>query len=107
MPTKIEETSTITAKGQTTVPKTVRQALGVDYGGKIAFRVENGRVTVTNPQAEHHDPALGAYLRLLASDVATGRHVRDLPKGTVASLCKAAKEVPIDLEKPLDGDVSL
>ena len=36
----IEETSTITAKGQTTVPKAVRQALGVDYGGKIAYRIE-------------------------------------------------------------------
>ena len=31
MTARIEETSTITAKGQTTVPKTVRKALGVDY----------------------------------------------------------------------------
>ncbi len=38
----IEKTSTLTAKGQTTVPKAVRQALGVDYGGKIAFRIEDG-----------------------------------------------------------------
>jgi antitoxin PrlF len=28
----IEKTSTITAKGQTTVPNAVRQVLGVDYG---------------------------------------------------------------------------
>lgn len=33
----LKEESTITAKGQTTVPKSVRQALGVDYGGRIAF----------------------------------------------------------------------
>ena len=38
MPALLEEISTITAKGQTTVPKSVRQALGVDYGGRIAFR---------------------------------------------------------------------
>ena len=56
MATIIEETSTITAKGQTTVPKAVRQVLGVDYGGKIVYRVENGRVTVHNPEAEHRDP---------------------------------------------------
>ena len=45
-PAVVEEVCTITAKGQTTVPKAVRQALGVGYGGRIAFRVERGRVTV-------------------------------------------------------------
>ncbi|MGX9105031.1 AbrB/MazE/SpoVT family DNA-binding domain-containing protein, partial [Escherichia coli] len=42
----VEEVCTITAKGQTTVPKAVRQALGVGYGGRIAFRVEEGSVTI-------------------------------------------------------------
>ena len=35
----VEEVCTITARGQTTVPKAIRQALGVGYGGCIAFRV--------------------------------------------------------------------
>ena len=39
----VEEVCTITAKGQTTVPKAVRQALGVGYGGRIAFRLGVGR----------------------------------------------------------------
>lgn len=104
----IKETSTITAKGQTTVPKAVRRALGVDYGGKIVFRVErDGRVTVSNPQAERRDPALAAFLRLLESDIAAGRHVRALPKAAVASLRKAIKDVSVDLEAPLDGEASL
>jgi bifunctional DNA-binding transcriptional regulator/antitoxin component of YhaV-PrlF toxin-antitoxin module len=72
-----EETSTITAKGQTTVPKAVRQALGVDYGGKIAYRIEEGRVPVHNPEAEHHDPTLAAFLGLTEYDIAVGRNVRD------------------------------
>ncbi len=42
----VEEVCTITAKGQTTVPKAIRQALGVGYGGRIAFRVDGDRVTV-------------------------------------------------------------
>ena len=45
MAISLEEISTITAKGQTTqatIPKAVRQALGVDYGGHIAFRVSVG-----------------------------------------------------------------
>ena len=36
----IEEKSTLTAKGQTTVPKAVRQALGIRAGDRIAFRVD-------------------------------------------------------------------
>jgi antitoxin PrlF len=32
----IHEVATITAKGQITLPKPIRQALGVDYGGKVA-----------------------------------------------------------------------
>ena len=42
MAISLEEISTITAKGQTTIPKAVRQALGVNYGGHIAFRVSVG-----------------------------------------------------------------
>ena len=50
----VEEICTITAKGQTTVPRAVRQALGVGYGGRIAFRVKEGRVTVhALPEDEH------------------------------------------------------
>lgn len=30
----IHEVATITSKGQITLPKPIRQALGVDYGGK-------------------------------------------------------------------------
>lgn len=107
MATIIEETSTITAKGQTTVPKTVRQVLGVDYGGRIAYRVENGRVTVHNPEAEHRDPALGTFLRLIEKDVAAGRNVRELPAGLVAALRKAMRQVRVELDEQLEGDVAL
>ena len=107
MATIIEETSTITAKGQTTVPKTVRQVLGVDYGGRIAYRVENGRVTVHNPEAEHRDPALGAFLRLIEKDVAAGRNLRELPAGVVAALRKALRQVRVDLDEQVEGDVAL
>lgn len=42
MPT-IHEVATITAKGQITLPKPIRQALGVDYGGKVALTCEAHR----------------------------------------------------------------
>jgi antitoxin PrlF len=107
MPTIIEETSTITAKGQTTVPKAVRQALGVDYGGKIAYRIEGGRVTVHNPQAEHRDPALAAFLGLIEKDIAAGGNLHDLPTGLAAVMRRVSKEVAVDLDEKLEGDVAL
>jgi AbrB family looped-hinge helix DNA binding protein len=42
----MEWVSTISAKGRTTVPKPVRDALGVGPGGKIVFRVEEGRISI-------------------------------------------------------------
>jgi antitoxin PrlF len=103
----IEESSTITAKGQTTVPKAVRQALAVDYGGKIVYRIEDGRVTVHNPEVEHCDPAVAAFLRLLEKDLAAGRNVRDLPAGLTTAMRRAAKDVRVNLEEELEGDVAL
>lgn len=43
--------ATITSKGQVTVPKEIRQRLGVRAGGKVRFSVEDGRVTVAAPRS--------------------------------------------------------
>jgi antitoxin PrlF len=107
MRTVIEEVSTITAKGQTTVPKAVRQALGADYGGRIAYRIENGRVTLHNPDAEHRDPALAAFLGLIEKDIAAGRNVRDLPAGLATAMRRAMKASKIDLDEKIEGNVAL
>ncbi len=65
----LEEISTITAKGQTTIPKAVRQVLGVGRGGKIAFRVDGQVVTVIRAEAEHEDPTVDAFLAFVATDM--------------------------------------
>lgn len=39
--------STITSKGQTTVPKEIREALDLEPGDKITWEVQGGRVAVT------------------------------------------------------------
>lgn len=106
MKTFLEKTVTITARGRMTVPKAVRQALGVDCGGKVAFRIEGGRVTLRNPTAEHHDPALGAYLALIEKDLAAGRNLRDLPNGLARAMKRVMGEVPFELDesKSLEGD---
>lgn len=107
MAVKIEEASTITAKGRITVPKAVRQVLGVQPGDKIVFRIENDRVTLRRFAVEHHNPALGSFLKLLESDIAHGRRIRDLPKGVTASLRRAIKRMTVDLDEPLHGDIDI
>jgi antitoxin PrlF len=40
-------TSTITSKGQTTVPKEVRDALDVGPGDKLTWEIRGGKVAIT------------------------------------------------------------
>lgn len=111
-PAVVEEVCTITAKGQTTVPKAVRQALGVGYGGRIAFRVERGRVSVhaLPGGGEAEDPALAPFLTLLEADLATrpAEAVRPFPEALAGRLEALMAEVgPVDPDEPIEGEVSL
>lgn len=111
-PAVVEEVCTITAKGQTTVPKAVRQALGVGYGGRIAFRVERGRVTVHGlPEGKGaEDPALAPFLALLEADLAVrpAEAVRPFPEALADRLDALAAEVGVmDPDDPIEGEVSL
>ena len=106
MPLAIEEVSTITAKGQTTVPKAVRQALGVDYGGRIAFRVSDGGVTVA--RADEEDPALGAFLGFLARDI--GEHperLETIAPDLAARIAALTDGVDADTGTAIEGEVAL
>ncbi|QOV96554.1 type II toxin-antitoxin system PrlF family antitoxin [Novosphingobium sp. ES2-1] len=107
MAISLEEISTITAKGQTTIPKAVRQALGVDYGGRIAFRVSDGGVTVCRAD-EDEDPAIDSFLSFLAADLK--RHpetVKALGPELAARISALTADVPVDLDDAIDGDVAL
>jgi antitoxin PrlF len=103
----IEEVCTITAKGQTTVPKAIRQALGVSYGGRIAFRVENGTVSVHVAEPEE-DPALAPFLAVLERDIA-GRPdtLVALSPDLAARMAAATAGVSVDPDAPIEGEVAL
>lgn len=108
----VEEVCTITARGQTTVPKAVRQALGVSYGGRIAFQVEGGRVTVhaLPPEDEATDPALTPFLALLEADLASrpAEAVRPIPETLADRLEALAAEIgEVNPDAPITGAVSL
>lgn len=107
----LEEISKITAKGQTTVPKSVRQALGVGPGGRIAFRIEGNSVTLhAIPADDVQDPALAPFLALLAADLVTRptAAIHPLPQSEISRLEIVAQEVGVlDLDEPIEGDLRL
>ena len=103
---EIHEVATLTSKGQITLPKPIRQALGVDTGGKVAFDLRGGEVIVSRADAEHEDPAIGAFLGLLEADIRAGRHVQALPNDLALSLLANAGHA-VNLDEDIDGDVAL
>ena len=108
MSAMLEEISTITAKGQTTVPKSVRTALGVDYGGKIAFRVDERGVSVHRAEVNNEDPAIDRFLAFLADDIARRPEaVTALSPALAERLAALTEGVKVDLEAPINGDVDL
>jgi antitoxin PrlF len=45
-------TSTITSKGQTTVPKEIREVLDVGPGDRLTWEVRGGKVAITAEEGE-------------------------------------------------------
>lgn len=103
----IHEVATITSKGQITLPKPIRQALGVDYGGKVAFDLRGSQVIVTRAdESSHEDPAIGSFLALLEKDIRTGQHLCALPDDLVQAMLVTLTQ-PVDLDAEIEGDVAL
>jgi antitoxin PrlF len=104
----IEVVCTITAKGQTTVPKPIRQALGVGFGGRIAFRVEDGAVSVHAVTELEQDFALAPFLALLEHDIAARPEaLTPLTPELAARVIAATEGVDVDPDAPIDGEVAL
>ena len=103
----IHEVAMMTAKGQITVPKPIRQALGADTGTKVTFELrENGQIVVSRADTEHEDPAIRGFLDLIEKEIEAGRGVEDIPDD-VAREMLAHAGLDIDLDEPIEGDVDL
>ena len=101
----IHEVATITSKGQLTLPKPIRQALGVGFGGKVAFSLRGQEVVVTRAgDSEHEDPAIARFLAILEKDIEAGRNIGNLPDDMASRMLSALKR-PVDEE--IHGDVEI
>ena len=105
--TNIHEEATLTSKGQITLPKSIRQALGVSTKGKIAFDLsDDGAIIVTSVESEHHDPAIGDFLDLLQADIRSGNNIGVLP-AELAEAMSGNAGADVDLDEDIDGEVAL
>jgi len=102
----IHEQATLTSKGQITLPKAIRQALGVTTGSKVSFELRGGEVIVTRADAEHVDPAIGSFLDVLEQDIRQGKHVGSLPDDLVQAMLANLKP-PLDIDEDIEGEVDL
>lgn len=103
----IHETATVTSKGQVILPKSIRQALGIDAGGKVSFELHGETVIVTPAtNAAHEDPAIAGFLRLLKQDIRSGQQINGIPKPLLRKMLAAAEQ-PVDLQAEIEGDVAL
>jgi len=103
----IRETATLTSKGQLTLPKAIRKALGVTSGSKLAFEFQGKDIVVRRlEEHEHHDPAITGFLTLLANDLQAGKHIGDLPDGLQKSI-EAMLDIPVNVDEEISGKVDL
>ncbi|HDS1679338.1 TPA: type II toxin-antitoxin system PrlF family antitoxin [Pseudomonas putida] len=103
---EIHEIATLTSKGQVTLPKSVRQLLGIDTGSKIAFDVRGGEIVVSRVETTHEDPAIGAFLGLLEADIRSGRNLTTLPEDLAQAMFANANH-SVNLDEDIDGEVAI
>jgi len=103
-----QQTSKITDKGQTTVPKPVRDALGLRAGDRVAFDTVGDQIVIRRVSKTHKDPQLAGLLALFDRDIAARRNLKTaLPAGVTSSMKKARAAVKVKPDQPLRGDVAL
>jgi len=95
--------SSITERFQTTIPKGVREALGLRRGDTLAYEVRGEEVVVRRrPEHEGDDPALTAFLDLLERDIAARpEHLRRVPEALVRHGRELVGRVEVDFDAAL------
>lgn len=102
----IHEIVTLTSKGQVTLPKSVRQLLGLNTGGKVAFDVRGDEVVVSRVETAHEDPAISSFLGLLEADIRSGLNITALPEDLAQTLLANAGHT-VNPDEEIDGEVAL
>jgi antitoxin PrlF len=95
--------SSVTERFQTTIPKGVREALGLRRGDTLAYEVRGEEVVVRrHPETEGDDPALTGFLDLLERDIAARpERLQRAPEALVRRARELVDGVEIDIDAAL------
>jgi antitoxin PrlF len=107
MASTIEVESTLTDRYQTTVPETVRRALGLNKRDKVHYSIRpGGEVVLTRAEAaEEADPVLGAFLGFLANDISNHpERLQRIDAAFIERLRALVGDAKVDLNAPLSAE---
>lgn len=103
----ILEQATLTSKGQITIPKSIRQALGIAVGEKLSFEWNGSQLIVRRTDSlDHEDPAIEGFLALLEKDIASGQNLSALQAELLEAM-EAAQGREHDPDEEIEGPVAL
>jgi antitoxin PrlF len=97
-PKVVEASAKLTSKNQTTIPTSVRTALGLEPLDRIKFQIlSDGRVELTRDgaQAEEFDPTVLAFLDFIESDIIANPQLLSVLQRD-QQLTKLLKDVELD-----------
>lgn len=107
-PSVLQQESTVTRKGQTTIPKPIRDALDLHEGDSITFNLDaaNG-VQIKKTQAQT-DPVIQHFLAFLArSIIKEPDMIQGLTPELASSLERLLEGVEANDDEEITGPVSL
>lgn len=103
----LEVESTLTDRYQTTVPETVRRALGLGKRDKIHYTIRpGGEVVLSRAEtAEEDDPVLGLFLGFLSRDIVNHpERLQSFDAGFMQRLQSLTGGIDVDLDAVLSED---
>ena len=96
----------MTSKGRIVLPKAVRQALGIETGGRVLYEIEeDGGVILTRPEADA-DPVIGVVLDFLCREMtAHPENILPISETWMQRMKDLVGHIEVDLTEPIEDDV--
>lgn len=97
--------STVTSRGQTTIPSSIRKVLDLGPADKIRYAVRDDNTVVLTRSTDHDDPVVSEFLAFLEADMrASAVNIRPVPNDLLTRAGRLTEGVTVDLDAPLDSD---
>ena len=103
----LRASSKLTARGQTTIPAAVRDAMNLQPGENIEYAVlQGGKVLITRQEpVTDDDPVMASFLSFLAADIRnTPANIKTLDRGLLTRITSLTEGMDVDLDAPLMDD---